>query len=190
VIVRPQGSVQCLSAFVPEVWPVATSAIAACSEVAAPANSVGPLPIEGRHPGWPRIQKGKDAMASTSPFQQYLSPTDMTMLDRVLKKVCVRNSIPGGSADAEHVAALLIRKFQHGANTETNLMTARWRRRFQTEVPVSRLIQLMGNALYGWEGDGGTAASISPSKELIPWGISTDCQPSRPSGSWRFFSSP
>lgn len=28
---------------------------------------------------------------------------------------------------------------------------------------------LMGTALYGWEeGDGGTATSISPSKELVP----------------------
>jgi hypothetical protein len=107
-------------------------------------------------------------MASTSPFQQYLSPTDMTMLDRVLKKVCVRNSIAGGSADAKRVAALLIREFQHGANTEANLMTAfDGDGDFKLNVPVSRLSRLMGNALYGWEGDGGTAASISPSKELI-----------------------
>jgi hypothetical protein len=41
---------RCLSTFLPEVWPVATSAIAVCSEVADAANSVGPLPIEGRHP--------------------------------------------------------------------------------------------------------------------------------------------
>ena len=108
-------------------------------------------------------------MASTSPFQQYLSSTDMTMLDRVLEKVCVRNSITGGSADAERVAALLIREFQHGVNAEADLMTA-----FvgdgdlKLHVPVTRLNRLMGNTLYGWEGDGGTAGSIPPNKELVP----------------------
>lgn len=44
------------------------------------------------------------------------------MLDRVFKEV--RSSIADGSPDAERVAALLIREFQHGANTEANLMTA------------------------------------------------------------------
>lgn len=108
-------------------------------------------------------------MVSTPPHRQYLSPTDMTMLDRVLKRVCVRNSIAGGSADAERVAALLIREFQHGANTEINLMTAfEGDGGFKLSVPVSRLSWLMGNAMYGWEEDGGTAASISPSKEFIP----------------------
>lgn len=86
----------------------------------------------------------------------------MTMLDRVFKEV--RSSIADGSPDAERVAALLIREFQHGANTEANLMTA-----FDGDVDlVSRLSRLMGNALYGWEGDGGTVTSISPSKGLIP----------------------
>lgn len=108
-------------------------------------------------------------MASTSPFQQYLSLTDMTMLDRVFKEVCVRSSIADGSPDAERVAALLIREFQHGANTEANLMTAfDGDVDFKLRVPVSRLSRLMGNALYGWEGDGGTVTSISPSKGLIP----------------------
>ncbi|PSJ54222.1 hypothetical protein [Kumtagia ephedrae] len=84
------------------------------------------------------------------------------MLDRVFKEV--RSSIADGSPDAERVAALLIREFQHGANTEANLMTA-----FDGDVDlVSRLSRLMGNALYGWEGDGGTVTSISPSKGLIP----------------------
>jgi RNA-binding protein YlmH len=79
-------------------------------------------------------------MASTSPFQQYLSPTDVTMLDRMLKKVCVRNSIAGGSADAERVAALLIREFQYGANAEANLMTAfNGDGDFKLGVPVGRL---------------------------------------------------
>jgi hypothetical protein len=91
----------------------------------------------------------------------------MTMLDRVLKKVCAGNSIVGGSADAQRVAALLIREFQHGAKTEANLMTAfDGDGDFKLRVPVSRLSRLMGNALYGWEGDG-VAESISPSKELI-----------------------
>jgi len=108
-------------------------------------------------------------MTSTSPFQQYLSPTDLTMLDRVLKKVCVRNALSGGSADAERVAALLIQGFQNGANTEANLMTAfDGDGDFKLRVPVTRLSRLMGNALYGWERDDGTTASISPSKELIP----------------------
>lgn len=84
------------------------------------------------------------------------------MLDRVFKEV--RSSIADGSPDAERVAALLIREFQHGANTEANLMTA-----FDGDVDlVSRLSRLKGNALYGWEGDGGTVTSISPSKGLIP----------------------
>lgn len=48
----------------------------------------------------------------------------MTMLDRMLEKACVRNSIAGGSADAERVATLLIREFQYGATTEAKLMTA------------------------------------------------------------------
>jgi hypothetical protein len=107
-------------------------------------------------------------MTSTSLYQQHLSPTDMTMLDRVLRKICARESIAGGSADAERVAALLIREFQVGANTEANLVTAFGSGgNLKLRVPVGRLSRLMGNALYGWEGDGG-AASISPSKELIP----------------------
>ena len=130
---------------------------------------VASLATCGRRPADARIQKGKDAMTSTSPFQQYLSPTDLTMLDRVLKKVCVRNAISGDSADAERVAALLIQGFQNGANTEANLMTAfDGDGDFKLRVPVTRLSRLMGNALYGWERDGGTTASISPSKELIP----------------------
>ncbi|MFU0507486.1 hypothetical protein [Pseudaminobacter sp. NGMCC 1.201702] len=108
-------------------------------------------------------------MASTPPHQQYLSPTDMTMLDRVLKEACVRSSIADGSPDAGRVAALLIREFQHGAKTEANLMTAfEGDGDFKLRVPVSRLSRLMGNELYGWEGDGGTATSISPNKERTP----------------------
>ena len=145
---------------VPE-FGLATLAIAARRSRAWPP--VAAIPAD------PRIQKGKDAMTSTSPFQQYLSPTDLTMLDRVLKKLCVRNSISGDSADAERVAVLLIQGFQSGANTEANLMTAfDGDGDFKLRVPVTRLSRLMGNALYGWERDGGTTASISPSKELIP----------------------
>jgi hypothetical protein len=145
---------------VPE-FGLATLAIAARRSRAWPP--VAAIPAD------PRIQKGKDAMTSTSPFQQYLSPTDLTMLDRVLKKVCVRNALSGGSADAERVAALLIQGFQNGANTEANLMTAfDGDGDFKLRVPVTRLSRLMGNALYGWERDDGTTASISPSKELIP----------------------
>jgi len=70
-----------------------------------------------------RKAKGKDAMASPSTFQQHLSPADMMMLDRVLRKVCISNSIGRDSADAECVAALLIQQFQQGANTEGSLMT-------------------------------------------------------------------
>jgi hypothetical protein len=108
-------------------------------------------------------------MISTALYQQHLSSTDMTMLDRVLNKVCAGNSIVGGSADAQRVAALLIREFQHGVNKEVDLVTAFGSGgNLKLRVPVGRLSRLMGNALYGWEGDGGTAASISPSKELIP----------------------
>jgi hypothetical protein len=67
-----------------------------------------------------------------------------------------------GSADAQRVAALLVREFQHGVNKEADLLTAFTSGgNFRLHVPVDRLSRLMGNALYGWEGDGGTAASIS-----------------------------
>ena len=145
---------------VPE-FGLATLAIAARRSRAWPP--VAAIPAD------PRIQKGKDAMASPSTFQQHLSPADMMMLDRVLRKVCISNSIVRDSADAERVAALLIQGFQNGANTEANLMTAfDGDGDFKLRVPVTRLSRLMGNALYGWERDGGTTASISPSKELIP----------------------
>jgi hypothetical protein len=107
-------------------------------------------------------------MAFTSQNQQHLSSADMTMLDRVLERVCVGNSITGGSADAQRVAALLIREFQHGVNNEADLVAAfTGDGDLKLHVPVTRLSRLMGNALYGWEGDTGTAGSIPPSKELI-----------------------
>jgi hypothetical protein len=108
-------------------------------------------------------------MTSASPHQQHLSGIDMTMLDRVLREVCARNSIAAGSAEAQRVAALLIREFQHGVNEEAALMTAfGGDGNFKLSVPVTRLGRLMGNTLYGWEGDGGTTARISLSKELVP----------------------
>jgi hypothetical protein len=107
-------------------------------------------------------------MVPTSLSQQYLSSKDMTMLDRVLKQVCVGSSIVGGSADAQRVAALLIREFQHGVNKEADLVAAfTGDGDLKLHVPVTRLGRLMGNALYGWEGDTGTAGSIPSSKELV-----------------------
>jgi hypothetical protein len=138
------------------------------SEGAISAIRSGRCRLKAAVPAAPRIQKGKDAMASPSTFQQHLSPADMMMLDRVLRKVCISNSVARDSADAERVAALLIQRFQQGANTEATLMTAfDGDGDFALRVPVTRLSRLMGNALYGWERDDGPAA-IYPRKELIP----------------------
>jgi hypothetical protein len=108
-------------------------------------------------------------MSSAPPHhQQHLSSTDMTMLDRVLKDVCGRNSIARGSTDAQRIAALLITEFQRGVNKEADLaMAFVGDGNLRLRVPVDRLSRLMGNRLFGWEDDLGAGAIGSSNKERI-----------------------
>jgi hypothetical protein len=107
-------------------------------------------------------------MSSAPPHHQHLSSTDMTMLDRVLKDVCDRNSIAGGSPDAQLIAALLITEFQRGVNKEADLtMAFVGDGSLRLHVPVGRLSRLMGNRLFGWEDDVGPGALGSSNKERI-----------------------
>ena len=80
--------------------------------------------------------------------------TDMTMIARVLEKVCAHNAIVDGSLDAERTAALLIREFQYGVNKEAELMSAfMGNGNFRLSVPVSRLSLFVGNTLDRWDAD-------------------------------------
>ncbi|HVW57093.1 MAG TPA: hypothetical protein VHC00_15535 [Rhizobiaceae bacterium] len=63
-------------------------------------------------------------MASTPHYPQFLRPADLTMVRRVLQKICVQKAIEVPSAEAETLAANLIHAFQHGAREEKGLLEA------------------------------------------------------------------
>ncbi|MDW6026679.1 hypothetical protein SAZ10_33500 [Mesorhizobium sp. BAC0120] len=96
-------------------------------------------------------------MSSASQHPQHLTSADMGMIMRVHMKACAKNRIVPDSLDAERVAALLVREFQHGVKNEADLLAA-----FTADgvlrlsVPIGRMDQFIGNALHRWEVDGGT----------------------------------
>jgi hypothetical protein len=56
--------------------------------------------------------------------QQHLSSDDMSMIMRVHDIVCREAGIEPKSPDAERLARLLVREFQHGVSTEKALIDA------------------------------------------------------------------
>ncbi|MGN6583744.1 MAG: hypothetical protein ACTHJV_08580 [Rhizobiaceae bacterium] len=63
-------------------------------------------------------------MASTTHYPQFLRPSDLTMVRRVLQQICVEKAIAVPSAEADTLAASLIHAFQHGAREEKGLIEA------------------------------------------------------------------
>lgn len=96
-------------------------------------------------------------MSSVSQHRQHLTSADMDMIMRVHARVCAKNAIVTGSRDAERLAALLVREFQHGVNEEAALLTA-----FTTDgalrlsVPVGRMKKFIGDTPDEWEPAGKT----------------------------------
>lgn len=56
--------------------------------------------------------------------QQHLSSDDMSMIMRVHETVCREAGIAPKSPDAERLARLLVREFQHGVSSEQDLLNA------------------------------------------------------------------
>lgn len=97
-------------------------------------------------------------MSSVSQHRQHLTSADMDMIMRVHATVCAKNAIMTGSVDAERLAALLVREFQHGVNEETALLAAFTADgALKLSVPVGRMKKFIGNALDEWEPAGKTA---------------------------------
>lgn len=57
-------------------------------------------------------------------YPQFLKPSDLTMVRRVLQQICVERAIAVPSAEADTVAVNLIHAFQHGAREEKGLLEA------------------------------------------------------------------
>jgi hypothetical protein len=66
----------------------------------------------------------EDVMASSPHYPQFLRPSDLTMVRRVLRKICVEKAINVPSAEADTLAVNLIHAFQHGAREEQGLLDA------------------------------------------------------------------
>lgn len=63
-------------------------------------------------------------MSSAFSSHTFLTSSDMEMLSRVLNKVCAKYDLSSDGVDAQRVAVLLIREFQHGVSRESDLMVA------------------------------------------------------------------
>lgn len=88
----------------------------------------------------------------------HLTSVDMDMIMRVHGRVCVCNAIMPGSLDAERLAILLVREFQHGVNEEADLVAAFPRAGpLKLSVPMGRMNKFTGNAAGDWDADGETA---------------------------------
>jgi hypothetical protein len=97
-------------------------------------------------------------MSSVSLHQQHLTSVDMDMIMRVHDRVCVRNAIMPGSLDAERLAVLLVREFQHGVNEEADLLAAFPRAGpLKLSIPMGKMDKFIGNAVGDWDADGETA---------------------------------
>lgn len=98
-------------------------------------------------------------MSSAIQHQQYMTPADMNMIMRVHARVCAGNAIRAGSPDAQRLAALLIREFQHGVSEEAGLLAAFTADgALKLSIPVSRMKKFIGDTLGEWKADGKTTS--------------------------------
>ncbi len=97
-------------------------------------------------------------MSSVSRHQQHLTSADMDMIMHVHARICLRNAIMPGSLDAERVAVLLVREFQHGVNEEADLLAVfPCDGPLRLSIPMSRMGRFIGDAVGDWDADGETA---------------------------------
>lgn len=78
------------------------------------------LPVEGGHRALAPDRK-EDGMSSIAISKQYLDPSDLAMLDRVLARANSK-SMGAGSFRNRQIAAFLIYKFQAGVTEESDLL--------------------------------------------------------------------
>jgi hypothetical protein len=57
-------------------------------------------------------------------YSQFLSPSDLVLVRRVLDHICAERAIAMPSPQANDIAASLVHAFQHGAREERGLIEA------------------------------------------------------------------
>lgn len=78
----------------------------------------------------------------------------MSVISRILGKVCRRQHVLAGSADEKRIAALLIWEFQYGENSEADLTKAFTSGgSFKLTIPFEKLNQIFGDASRRGEDD-------------------------------------
>lgn len=93
-------------------------------------------------------------MSSSPSHRQYLTPTDLTMVQDIIVQICARRAISAHGLGAQRIAAILVREFQEGATTEAELLAAFDHRRSQMDSQSARPGSAMERALERWSCNG------------------------------------
>lgn len=99
----------------------------------------------------------------SSDNQQFLTPDNMTMIDRARAKVRSLRGLKAKSAEDEHIASVMIHQFQKGNVTEDGLVDVFLRAGKLNEKHK----QQMQEALSRWDDEGG-AHSRQGEREVHP----------------------
>ena len=82
-------------------------------------------------------------MSAPEGITQYMTPSDLMLMKRVLDRLCKENAIPPSGPRANRIAARIVRKYQDGARDEAALVSALRARAVSPASAVSRAAAVM-----------------------------------------------